>query len=456
MNSSIALQRIPFLQRAWNVLVSPREEWARIAAEPATVPSLYMEYAAPLVGLAAAVSFLQRWLIGTWVPFAGHVQAGMIVALEGGVASFVFGLVGLFVAALIVCLLAPPFGAKRDLTQALKAAVYAATPGCIASVFSLLPALGTLIGLAMMLYGIYVLYLGLVPVMSTPKERAAGYTAAIVVVGILLGLLLGALGAAVGGSGRGAALGAFGASQTRAERRQSAAESVGNAVGGMLGTDKQGKAQLSAAIDNLAKAGEQGDAANSGNANSATAASSGGNASPQNAAAAATGLLSALGGALGGSHRVDPVDFNTLKQMLPVSLPGLQRGSAKGSNKEGFGMKAASASAVYSGPAERRVEISIADASAVSELMDLASALPHQTSGSGDTSMERDATVAGYPAHEKFNTQSQHGEITFLLAKRFDVELVGEHVDLSTLEGYAGSIDLSHLVAMKDAGAHAN
>jgi hypothetical protein len=101
---------------------------ARIAAEPATVPSLYMEYAAPIIGLAAAVTFLQRWLIGTWVPFAGHVRAGMLVALEGGIASFVFGCIGLFMAALIVFLLAPPFGAKRDLTQVLKAAVYSARP----------------------------------------------------------------------------------------------------------------------------------------------------------------------------------------------------------------------------------------------------------------------------------------------------------------------------------------
>jgi hypothetical protein len=323
-------------------------------------------------------------------------------------------------------------------------------------VLSLLPALGALIGLVMMLYGIYVLYLGLVPVMSTPKERAAGYTAAIVVVGILLGLLLEALGAAVGGLSRGAALGAFDSSQTAAERRQRESERVGNAIGGMLRTDKQGKAQLSAAINNLTKAGEQDAAANSGTANRTTSSSAGGNASPQNAAAAATGLLSALGGALGGSRRVDPVDFKTLKQMLPESLSGLQRDSAQGSNKEGFGIQAASASAVYSGPGDCKVEITIVDASAVSGLMDLASALPHETNGSGDASMERDAMVAGYPAHEKFNTPSQHGEISFLLAKRFDVELVGDHVDLNALERYAGSIHLSHLVAMKDAGAHAN
>jgi hypothetical protein len=66
----------------------------------------------------------------------------------------------------------------------------------VASVLWLLPTLGTLAGLLLMLYGIYLLYLGLIPVMSTPKERAAGYAATIIAVTLLAGLLMGMMGAA--------------------------------------------------------------------------------------------------------------------------------------------------------------------------------------------------------------------------------------------------------------------
>lgn len=444
------------LERAWHLLVSPRHEWARIAGEQGSVSSLYAGYAVPIVGFATALSFLQRTLIGTWVPLAGTVKAAPLVALQAAVASFVFGLIGLFVVGLVIHLLAPAFGARRDLGQALKAAVYSATPACIASVFSLLPALGALMGLLLMLYGIYILYLGLMPVMSAPRERAVGYTAAVVVVTLVLSLLVGALGAATFGLSRNAAtLATLGRLQTPAERQHQQAEQVGNVIGNLLGTDRQGQAQLGAAIENLAKAGAQAPAASvSGTAGSSGAAQTAD--PPGNPTAAAAGLLTALGGALGGSHRVDPVDFNTLENLLPPSLPGLQRTTAQGSSQQALGVKASSAHAVYSGPAGRRVQIDIADASGVSGLLDLADALPQTTSASSDTGFERQSTVAGYAAHEKFDSRSRHAEIDFILAKRFTVELVGDGMDLGTLERYAGNIDLARLAAMKNAGAHAN
>jgi hypothetical protein len=52
-----------------------------------------------------------------------------------------------------------------------------------------------------MLYGIYVLHIGLMPVMGAPKERAAGYTTAVVAAGIALGLLAAALSAVANGLG---------------------------------------------------------------------------------------------------------------------------------------------------------------------------------------------------------------------------------------------------------------
>ncbi len=188
------------LERAWNILVSPRDEWTRIANEHASPSSLYVGYAAPLVGLAAVMSFLQRCLIGTWMPLSSRLaKAAPSEALQFAVSSFLYGLVGLFVLALIIHLLAPAFGARRNLGQAMKAAVYSATPACVGSVFALLPLLGALIGLMLMLYGVYVLYVGLVPVMGAPRERAVGYTAGVIAVMLVLGVLVAALGTAMSG-----------------------------------------------------------------------------------------------------------------------------------------------------------------------------------------------------------------------------------------------------------------
>src|SRR4029077_10039874 len=154
---------------------------------------------------------LKQTLIGTWVPLAGTLRMPLGVALESTLVSLLFGLIGLVVLALIIHLLAPLFAAQRDLMRALKVAVYCVTPACVASVCSLLPVLGSLMGLALVLYGLYVLYLGVVPVMNAPNERALGYTVTIVVATILFSLLAGALvGVTTGtGFGRSAGLGTF-------------------------------------------------------------------------------------------------------------------------------------------------------------------------------------------------------------------------------------------------------
>ncbi len=389
------------------------------------------------------------------------------LAVESTLASFVFGLIGLFVLGLIIHLLAPMFAAQRDLTRAMKVAVYCVTPACVASVCSLLPALGGLIGFALLLYGLYVLYLGVVPVMSAPKERALGYTVTIVLATILLSLLVGAvIGMTGNGFGRSAGFGALSFPRTQAERQHEESAQVGNAIGNFLGTDRQGKQQLSEAIENLTQAGAQADTAarapSAAGTSPAAATSSAAGTSPaageeatRNAMTAGAGLLTALGGALGGSHRVDPVDYQTLAGFLPPALSDLKRGTAEGSNQQALGVKASSARAVYI-EGNRKVEVTIADASGVSGLMDLAEALPQTTSGSSETGIERQTRVAGYRAHEKFDSKAQHGEIGFIVARRFQVDLVGDGVDLGALEQYASNLDLSRLAAMKDAGAHPN
>jgi hypothetical protein len=188
MNSIAGPAANPLGMRIWHMLSRPRDEWAQIAIERTRVSELYMGYAIPVLGVSSIASFLKQTLLGTGVPLAGTLRMPL-----GHAAYFVFGLIGLFVLGLIIHLLAPMFATQRDLTRAMKVAVYCVTPACVASVCSLLPVLGGMIGFALLLYGLYVLYLGVAPVMSTPKERALGYTVTIVLATVVLSLLVGAV-----------------------------------------------------------------------------------------------------------------------------------------------------------------------------------------------------------------------------------------------------------------------
>lgn len=468
-----ATSQLPALfERIKNILLTPKTEWPVIELEPTSVAKLYTGYVIPLTALAALMSFLHMSVTGISLPFGGVFRTPILTGLVYAVVRFGFGLLGLYLVGLIINALAPTFSGERNQRQALKTAAYAFTPAWLGSVLGLLPALATLLQLIAGIYGIYLLYLGLPQLMRSQRDKAAGYTATVVICTILLGIVLGALGAVSGGfGGYGRFSGMNDIGMSREARQEQAAAAVGTMLGAALGTDEKGKQGLSAAINNLAQAGQkieaqQNAAANLGTqsaapSNAATntasdTATPSGTVTPDNAqtaVAATAGLMTALGGALGGSRRVDPVDFHALKAMLPDSLPGMQRTGAEGSSQQAMGVKASSATANYQGPAGARAVIKISDISGVSGLLDVAGAMVQNTNSESDTGYEKDTTLGGRPAHEKYDARSKHGEVGVIIAKRFAVDVTGDGVEMSTLEQYAGTIDYPRLEAMKDQGA---
>jgi hypothetical protein len=444
------------VERIKNILFTPKTEWPVIESEPTSIGALYIGYVAPLALLAALIAFVHMSIIGVSVPFAGTMRMPFTTGLMSLVTTFIGGFIGLFLVGIIINVFAPTFGGTRDLRQALKTAAYAFTPAWVSSIFGLLPALGTLLQFIAGCYGIYLLYLGLPIVMRARRESAAGYTATVVICTIVLGFVFGGVMAIIGGT-TGALSGAFGhmaasTAESKEEARDRGAATVGNAIGNMLGTDDKGKSDIGSALSNLAKSGEESESssqsASTGTSTSETSSSSG---STQDAVGAAGGLLSALGGALGGKNRVDPVDFKTLKNILPASLPGLQRTNATGETNQGLGMKSSNATGTYKGGSGENVEIKIADISAVSGLMDMAESLPQTTESDGTAGFEKEVTLGGRSVHEKFDNASHHGELQTIVAKRFEVDVTGDNVDMAKLENYLASVDLNKLESMKAA-----
>jgi hypothetical protein len=237
---------------------------------------------------------------------------------------------------------------------------------------------------------------------------------------------------------------------------------VASVIGGALGTDDKGKAGITNALSNLVKAGEQSQAAaaaaqanpSASTQSASTAGSAGAGAdAAQNPAAAVGGLMSALGGAMGGDHPHAPVDFRSLTALLPGSLPGMKRLDASGQAQGAVGVTTSSATGTYQGDNGAAVHIEITDLTAVSGLMGMAGAMVQSTTSESSTGYEKDTTLNGRTVHEKYDTPGKHGELTVMLAKRFQVDITGDNVDMATLERDLASVDLSHLELMKDQGA---
>jgi uncharacterized membrane protein (DUF485 family) len=183
------------------ILTKPADEWRTIAAEPATVEGLLRGYAAPLAAIPAIAWFIGFSLIGITVPvFGGAIRIGIVRGFANAVVVWILALVGAWIDAVVIEKLAPTFQSRGNTAQALKLVVYSMTPVWIAGVLALVPALSPLSIIAA-LYAVYIFYLGVAPVMSTPAEKVIPYMVVSALVIFVVQLCLGLITAAVSGVG---------------------------------------------------------------------------------------------------------------------------------------------------------------------------------------------------------------------------------------------------------------
>lgn len=178
-------------ERVKDIILKPKETWQVIKEEPVEIKSLFISYIAPLALIPAVCSFIGMTLIGIRIPSGMVYRAPLLGSLLGGVVGYVLNLVGILIGAWIIKLLAPSFNSKADLNEALKVVAYSMTPFWLVGIFQLIPGLGILSILG--LYGIYLLALGLSPVLETPENKVIWFTVAIVLIGIVVSFILSAV-----------------------------------------------------------------------------------------------------------------------------------------------------------------------------------------------------------------------------------------------------------------------
>lgn len=183
------------VERAKNIILTPKTEWVVIDAEPATIGGLYRNYIcilAAIPAIAMAVGLLVfgiNLIIVTVRPSIGYV-------LSQAITSYIMTLIGVFVIALIIEALAPTFGGQKDRVQALKVAAYSYTAAWLAGIVYIVPMLGLLVLIAM-IYGFYLMYLGLPIVMKSSPDKTVVYLIAIIVAAVVVYLIIGVVTAAV-------------------------------------------------------------------------------------------------------------------------------------------------------------------------------------------------------------------------------------------------------------------
>jgi hypothetical protein len=300
----------------------------------------------------------------------------------------------------------------------LKLAVYSFTPVWVAGVLRIVPLLGILAFFAA-LYSIYVLYLGIPRLMKSPQDKALPYTAVVVVVAIVLGFIV----AAISGIFIGGAMLTSGALSTSNSSSSSTVEFDKNSTMGKLQEMAKAAEASSKKMDAAAKSGD--------------------------ANAQANAAMEGLGALLGGGKRVDPVDIEQLKPLVPDTLGGMPKASSRAEKSGIGGLMVSKAEARYA-DGDKQMTLEVSDTGGVSGLLALAGWA--QGVSEDDNGSERTEKVDGRLTHQKVSKTGGTNEYAIVIADRFVVSAKGHGVDINALKSAVASIDLAKLESMKTIG----
>jgi hypothetical protein len=403
------------VERAKNIMLTPKTEWDAVAADPTPTQGLVTGYVLPLAALAAIAGFISAAVIGTTLPMLGTYRMPMGWAIAMLIYQLVMSVVSVFVLGFIIDVLAPTFGGQKNFNQAIKVAAYSYTAGWLGAVLGIIPFIGWLLGLIVALYGIYLLYLGLPRVMKNPQEKSVGYTVVVVIVAIVVGFVISIIGGLISAP---AMMGA-------------AAMQRGSAVT----FDKDSR------MGKLEEFGKKMEEANK----KMEAAQKSGDQKAQMEAA-----LGALGTAISGGKGVEPVQLDALKPFLPEKAAGLPRTSQSSDRSGVAGLMVAKVHADYGDQSGKRLTLEVVDTGGAAGLMGLAGWATLGTSEKeNDSRIERMRKEGNRMVHEQISKKGGSNEYTVILADRFMVSGKGSGIDFDAVKGAVNALDLTKIESIK-------
>ncbi len=162
------------IERAKNILLTPKTEWEVINGESATPMSLLTGYVMILALIPAGCSFVAMAVFtSVW---------GMKYAIVSAIITYALSILSYFVYTYALDLLATGFGAEKNINKSAQVAAYSSTASYAAGVLSLIPVLGLLAGLAGFIYAAYLMYLGVGPLKKTQEDKKIVYVIVTIII----------------------------------------------------------------------------------------------------------------------------------------------------------------------------------------------------------------------------------------------------------------------------------
>ena len=156
------------VERARNILFTPKTEWNVVAGESATIGSLLTSYVIPLSLIPLLTSLIN---MAIWLGPLMGVRYFIMVAIR----SFATSILTYVITTYVVDVLAVNFRSERNINRSAQLVAYASTGYWVASILGVIPFLGWLAVIAGISYSVFLMYLGVGPLKKTPEDQRIVY-----------------------------------------------------------------------------------------------------------------------------------------------------------------------------------------------------------------------------------------------------------------------------------------
>ena len=404
------------IERAKNIMLTPKTEWTAIAADPTPTKAIVTGYVLPLAALAAVAGFISAAVVGTTIPYGGTFRMPMAWALGMLIYNLVMAVVAVFVLAFIIDVLAPSFGGTKNFDQAVKVAAFSYTAGWLGAVLGIIPWVGWLLALLVSLYGFYLLDLGLPRFLKNPPEKSVGYTVVVVIVAIVVAFVISIIGGIIAAPAMMAGMAMRGGPAVTYDKDS------------RIGKLEEFSKKMEEAGKKMEQAQKSGD--------------------PHKQMEAAMG---ALGTALSGGKGVEPVQLEALKPFLPEKAAGLPRTSYSSDRSGVAGLMAAKVQAEYGDESGKKMRLEVVDTGGAAGLTGLAgwAMLGASRESENDQRIERMRKEGNRMVREEISKRGGTNSYSVILADRFVVSGEGRGVDFDAVKSAVNALDLGKIESLK-------
>jgi len=174
------------VERAKNIIITPKTEWEAVATEEPNIQQILLGYVLPLALIPTIASIIGWGVVGMF----GFKSITYGIAM--GLVQIIQAFLAVLLAGFVIDALAPSFGSQKNMGRAVQLIAYSMTPIWVAGILNIFPALGWLASL-IGLYGLFLMYLGLAPLMKTAEDKKVGYLVVSIIILLVVYFVIAAI-----------------------------------------------------------------------------------------------------------------------------------------------------------------------------------------------------------------------------------------------------------------------